>query len=245
MSDDFTTARYCEILSIAKQRFRFETFGDTNWEGDVALWRHDVDFSPQRALAVALLEAEAEVVATYFFQISSRFYNVFEPEISSLVRKIAALGHEVGLHFDSESAREDLQVGHELRLKFQASVLENIAEKKIGTFSLHNPTTMVGLAFDEPQHCGLINASYSRLREDFTYCSDSNGVWRFRSLDSMVLDKQVKKLYALTHPEWWQTIAMAPRERIQRCIEGRAICNLNYYDGLLSANNRPNIRAAG
>jgi hypothetical protein len=244
MIKDFTIARYREILSIAKKRYRFITFCEANLDGNVALWRHDVDFSPQRALAVALLEAEAEVVATYFFQISSRFYNVFEPEISSIVREIVALGHEVGLHFDSESAKEDLQAGHERRLKFQASVLETIAEKNIGTFSLHNPTTMVGIVFDEQQHCGLINASHSGLRENFSYCSDSNGIWRFRSLDSIVDDTQVKKLYVLTHPEWWQAVAMAPRERIQRCIEGRAISNLKYYDGLLSANNRPNIRVA-
>jgi hypothetical protein len=243
MSEDFTIARYLEILSAAKKRFRFITFRDKNLEGSVALWRHDVDFSPHRALAIALLEAEADIVSTYFFQISSRFYNLFEPEISSLVRKIAALGHDIGLHFDPEVGIEHQQTSHQFKLAFQASALENIIGKKIAVFSIHNPTTMIGEAFNEPQYCGLINATYSGLRENFEYCSDSNGIWRFRSLDAMVTNPLIKKLYVLTHPEWWQVVAMAPRSRVQRCVEGRAAYSLNYYDTLLLVNNRPNIQA--
>lgn len=242
MSEDFTIARYREILSTAKKRFRFINFRDENLEGSVALWRHDVDFSPHRALAIALVEAEADISSTYFFQISSRFYNLFEPEISALVRKIAALGHDIGLHFDPEGGIENQQTSRQLKLTFQASAIENIIGKKIAVFSIHNPTTMIGESFDEPQYCGLINATYSGLREKFEYCSDSNGVWRFRSLDTMVTNLQIKKLYVLTHPEWWQVLGMAPRSRVQRCVEGRAACSLSYYDGLLLANNRPNIQ---
>lgn len=242
MSEDFTIDRYGEILLLAKQRFRFATFGNSYSKGRIALWRHDVDFSPQRALAVALLEAEAEVVATYFFQVSSRFYNLFEPEISLIVRKIAALGHHVGLHFDPETVEEDIHPDRESTLIFQANLLENIVNKKITVFSLHNPTTISGAAFDEPFYGGLLNATHSRLREEFSYCSDSNGTWRFRSLESMVLDEKIERLYVLTHPEWWQVSAMAPRSRVQRCVEGRAAFSLNYYDTLLLTNNRPNIQ---
>jgi len=242
MSEDFTLARYSEILILAKKKFRFATFSQRHEEGHVALWRHDIDFSPQRALALARAEADAGVVATYFVQLSSRFYNAFEPEITGVIRQVVKLGHEIGLHFETEAAGSGDDGDHERRLAFQAGVLEHIAEKKVAAFSLHNPTTMGGISFDEPEHCGLLNASHSALRQDFTYCSDSNGVWRFRSLSAVVSDTQVKRLYVLTHPEWWQEVAMAPRERIQRCIDGRADCSAPYYDGLLSANDRPNVR---
>lgn len=241
MSDDFTTARYSEILIAAKRKYHFSTFADDPQPGCIALWRHDIDFSPHRALALARMEADAGVVATYFVQISSRFYNVFEPEIAEIVREIGRLGHDVGLHFETEVVGHSHGVDHEQRLVFQATALEHLAQKPVTAFSLHNPTTMVGISFDELRHGGLINASHPKWREDFSYCSDSNGVWRFRSLDAMVADSQVTRIYALTHPEWWQAVSMTPRERIQRCIDGRAAYGARYYDSLLSVNDRPNI----
>jgi hypothetical protein len=45
----------------------------------------------------------------------------------------------------------------------------------------------------------------------------------------------------LTHPEWWQTIAMAPRERIFRAVYGRATAGLQDYDQLLKDLGRRNI----
>lgn len=241
MSEDFTTARYSEILEIAKAKFRFSTFSNRHGEGPVALWRHDIDFSPQRALALARIEADAGVIATYFVQLSSRFYNIFEPDITAIVRQIGILGHDIGLHFETETASNSKDVDHVRRLSFEAVVLEHLAGKKICTFSLHNPTTMLGVCFDEVEYDGLFNASHAALRDEFSYCSDSNGIWRFRSLDAVVQDPQITKLYALTHPEWWQAVAMAPRHRIQRCIDGRAQYGAHYYDGLLSANYRPNV----
>jgi hypothetical protein len=166
---------------------------------------------------------------------------VFEPEISAIVREIGLLGHAIGLHFEAETASLSEVVDLESRLVFEASVLEHLVNMKVSSFSLHNPTTMSGFSMDKSEYCGLFNASHSGLREEFAYCSDSNGVWRFRSLDAMVRDEQIVKLYALTHPEWWQVMPMAPRDRIQRCIDGRALYGAHYYDVLLSVNDRPNI----
>jgi hypothetical protein len=242
MNEDFTVDKYQTILLKAKKRFRFITFRELNLTGEISLWRHDVDFSPHRALALALMEAEEGVVSTYFFQVSSRFYNLFEPEITLIVRKIAALGHDIGLHFDPEVLEDGVSSDHESMLILQANLLENIANKKIAVFSLHNPTTISGIAFDEPFCGGLLNATHPSLREEFSYCSDSNGIWRFRPLEAMILDEKITKLYVLTHPEWWQVSRMAPRSRVQRCIEGRAAFSLKYYDNLLSTNNRCNIQ---
>jgi hypothetical protein len=241
MSEDFTIDEYGKILRVAKTKFRFASFEDRHGADPTALWRHDVDFSPQRALALAKIEADIGVIATYFFQLSSRFYNVFEPEISSIIRQIGLLGHAIGLHFEAGAAGLSGDIDLESRLVFEAGVLERLVDMKVSSFSLHNPTTMSGFSMDKSEYYGLLNASHSGLREEFAYCSDSNGVWRFRSLDAMVRDEQIVKLYALTHPEWWQVMPMTPRDRIQRCIDGRALFGANYYDALLSVNDRPNI----
>lgn len=129
----------------------------------------------------------------------------------------------------------------EERIKFEAATLREIAEMDISVFSLHNPTTFANKELDTFKCAGLLNASASILRASFTYCSDSNGLWRFASVETLIADPAVTKLYTLTHPEWWQEADMMPREKIQRCINGRARFCERYYDDLLAANTRPNV----
>ena len=241
MSPDFTTARYRDMLKAAQERFSFVRFGESFARENIALWRHDIDFSPQRSLALARIENEMGVPAIYFVHIASRYYNAFEPNIAAMLREIQSLGHDIGVHFDAEVYKHKPQADYESRLILEAKLIEEIVEAPVRVFSLHNPTTMVGVAMDSEMHGGLINASTSALRQHFAYCSDSNGVWRYRPMMEMIEDPQVRRFYALTHPEWWQEEAMSPRQRIQRCIDGRKVSVENYYDALLSTNDRPNI----
>jgi len=238
---DFTIDAYAELVSAAAARYRFLRFAESSTEGEVALWRHDIDFSPQRALELAGVEAASGVPATYFVQVSSRYYSIFEPEIAAILRQIVALGHDIGLHFDAEVCAHQAAPDYDRRIAFEARALEEVVETSVAAFTLHNPTTLVGVSLNEPSRAGLVNASCSDLRAAYAYCSDSNGLWRFRSLAEMIADPAVGRLYALTHPEWWQAEPMPPRQRLQRCIVGRAEFCSRYYDGLLEENNRPNI----
>lgn len=238
---DFTIDAYAELVSAAAARYRFLSFAESLAEGEVALWRHDIDVSPQRALALAGVEAASGVPATYFVQVSSRYYSIFEPEVAAILRQIVALGHDVGLHFDAEVCSHQAAPDYDRRIAFEARVLEEVAETGVASFSLHNPTTLVGVSLNEPFRAGLVNASSSDVLASYSYCSDSNGLWRFRTLAEMIADSSVSRLYSLTHPEWWQSGPMSPRQRLQRCIDGRKTWLENYYDALLAANNRPNI----
>lgn len=238
---DFTTSAYAELIVAAAKRYRFVRFDDQATEGDTALWRHDIDFSPQRALALAKIEAEHGVPATYFVQLSSRFYSAFEPEVAAVLRDIVALGHDIGLHFDAEVCAHRMAPDYDQRIALEARMLEEVVEARVASFTLHNPTTLVGVSINDESHAGLINGSCPAWRERYRYCSDSNGIWRFRSLAEMIADPSVGRLYALTHPEWWPSKSMPPRQRLQLCVEGRKACSENYYDALLATNNRPNI----
>lgn len=232
---DFTLKAYDALLERAASRFHFVSFDDISLDGRVAIWRHDIDFSPHRALAMAELENERGIRATYFVQLTSPFYSTFEPDVLARLKKIRDLGHAIGLHFDA-SADSSVR-----RLQFEADVLSTQVGTIIKVFSLHNPTTYDSRQFEATHVAGLINASASEILERFTYCSDSNGYWRFKSLGDLVDHPKTQNVYALTHPEWWQEQPMTPRERIKRCIEGRAVNCINYYDGLLSLNSRVNV----
>ena len=232
---DFTLDAYAALLDKAVARYQFVLFGDGSNTDGRALWRHDIDFSPHRALVMAELEAVRGVRASYFVQLTSVYYNALEPEISAILRRMADLGHDIGLHFEpAGDAPEE-------RLAFEARTLEGALDTSVRVFSLHNPTTYDAARFEANEVAGLINASAPVWLHDFVYCSDSNGMWRYRALADVVADTATRNIFALTHPEWWQDKAMAPRERIRRCIDGRAEHNMRDYDELLKTNFRPNI----
>ena len=105
LDNDFTEQAFRELLGKLKaEGYRFVGYGDAG-EGRRVIWRHDVDFSMHRASALAEIEAQEAVIATYFVNPRSTFYNVLEPAIMELVRRIAGLGHEIGLHFELRGLR--------------------------------------------------------------------------------------------------------------------------------------------
>lgn len=57
--------------------------------------RHDIDRLPKNALTMARIEAEKGLLGTYYFRTKP---HVFKPEI---IREIAALGHEIGYHYEN------------------------------------------------------------------------------------------------------------------------------------------------
>lgn len=235
---DFTLVAYEALLDRALKRYRFVQLGDGSAGPGRALWRHDIDLSPHRALAMAEIEAARGVRASYFVQLTSPFYNALECDIRTRLRRIADLGHDIGIHY------EPLGPEPEGQLIFEAHTLEVALGVPIRMFSLHNPTTYDTTQFGATEVAGLINASAPKLRETFTYCSDSNGLWRYRALGDVISDSDSQSIYVLTHPEWWQDVAMPPRQRVERCISGRARATGEYYDDLLAVHHRPNVGAS-
>lgn len=233
---DFTEAHYCDVLDLARSRFQFVQFG-ANPSGPHTYWRHDIDMSPQRALRLAGLERERGVQATYFWSFHAEFYNVLETPVTCIVREIAAMGHAIGLHFDvawySAPGHEDIA--------FERSLLERTVGCAVRAVSFHNPDTTRSDILHENQLAGMINAYGRDIQERYTYCSDSNGYWRFLRLWDVLQDAAVERIHILTHPEWWVPEAMSPRERFARCVRGRADAVSQRYDAQLREFGRANI----
>jgi hypothetical protein len=235
--EDFTEASYRAIVTAAKARYAFEPFG-TPATGPHVLWRHDVDYSVHRALALARLEAEVGVRATYFLTLHSDLYNVLEPAVHERLREIAALGHWIGLHFDAGfsagGAPDD-------RAAWEGRVLSEALEAPVRAVSLHNPSVSGTEGYDAEELGGMVHAGARSVRDRYAYVSDSNGYWRFDRLPDVVAAGAHDRLHVLTHPEWWQERPMSPRERILRCIEGRGRASEATYDALLADNQRVNV----
>jgi len=241
---DFTEESYIKYLETAKAKYTFLSFYDALNNKPGILWRHDVDGSIHRAYKLAMIEQELGVFSTYFIYLNSDFYNALEKEVSQKISAISSMGHDIGLHFDPsfyDLSIEDTKKLEECVLN-DKSILENVIGVKISAISFHNPD--VGgnwLSFPMDQICGLPSAYAPAIQENYVYCSDSNGYWRFKPL-STVLDENHQKLHILTHPTWWTPEPLSPRDRVQRCIDGRAKDTGRKYDELLERLGRKNIR---
>jgi hypothetical protein len=242
LENDFTEQAFRELLRKLKaEGYRFAGYGDAG-EGRHVIWRHDVDFSMHRAAALAEIEAEEGVFATYFVNPRSSFYNLLEPAIMELVRRISRLGHEIGLHFDSPAyATEKWELDFlERCVERERHLLQLALEAPIRSLSWHNPDLSNLLDFDVEEIAGMKNAYSRRLRNEYRYCSDSNGYWRFQPMSDVIAEGH-PRLHLLTHPEWWTKEGLTPSERVDRAILGRARRVRRDYDTGLEKAGRRNV----
>ena len=81
---DFSLIQYDALLEALKS-YDFKTL----------ILRHDVDLMPGNSLRTARLEAEKEMYGIYYFRAVPESWD------EGIIREIAALGHEVGYHYES------------------------------------------------------------------------------------------------------------------------------------------------
>lgn len=162
---------------------------------------------------------------------SSRYYNILEPEITEILCSIAALGHEIGLHFDPDVMGSDAVPLAAIlkRIEIERLLLHSTLECDIRSFSLHNHTLHLGLSLSQPEIAGMRNLASPDFYDQAKYISDSNGIWRKGSLDEVIDAPAVPKLHVLTHAIWWTPEAMTPYEKFLRVINGRMKSNRNLY----------------
>lgn len=243
--EDFTESEYRRLVRAALAKWTMVPFTQLRASGRICLWRHDIDFSPHRALRLATIESEEGLRATYYVLLHSQFYSVLEREVRQVIRAIAALGHAIGLHFDPTfyDDRELQDGGLEERLAEESALLQRITGAEVKTFSYHN-TQLIPAAFrsDAEYIAGMVNAGAAYIREHFGYCSDSNGYWKYGRLRDVLASGEFERLHVLTHPDWWVPEPLSPRERVSRCIEGRARRQHEWYDSTLAQLKRNNVR---
>lgn len=245
--EDFTEENYRKIIKRIKEKYVFSYFEHENMEYSnqhMILMRHDIDYSINRAYRLAMIESEEGVKSTYFVHFHSPMYNPLEASQTKLLRQIAFMGHDIGLHFDHAFYKEVMQITDDEIMRKNAikekEILENLVDSNVNVVSFHNPEASNTLDIEDDYYAGMVNAYAKIIKERFHYCSDSNGYWRFERL-SDVIEKGYDRLHILTHPEWWTPEEMSPYDRIQRCLHGRLEANLKEYSEFLRLCGRKNV----
>ncbi|MEM9064505.1 MAG: hypothetical protein AAGB51_03335 [Planctomycetota bacterium] len=164
-------------------------------DGPSILLRHDVDLSLDCAAELAELESSLGVRSTYFILLYNDLYNPLAPVGRELIERIASLGHEIGLHWDS-SLHDASSI--ETTFPRELEILSEVAGVRVTSASQHIPTDnelMDVSAFVEHE------CYASDIAQRYTYVSDSAMSWRAKTpLDLIAegLDVQF-----LAHPIWW------------------------------------------
>lgn len=94
---DFQLSNLHSLLKeLLVKKYEFRTFRDhvSSQKENTVLLRHDVDLKPENSLATAKLENSLGIKGTYYFRIIPQTLK------SDIIEEIAALGHEIGYHYE-------------------------------------------------------------------------------------------------------------------------------------------------
>ncbi len=179
MSCAFNLAHYRELLDAAEVGgYRCAFFDREPAPGDLFL-RHDVDMSLDAALAMAELEAERGVAATYFLMTRGDFYNLDGRAGVRALARLRELGHRVGLHAVHPHAAFD--------------------DRFDPVLAWHTPDPEY---MSEPVD-GAVNVMQAPWFHPDRYRSDSNQRWRAGCPHEQLAAGAFEWLQLLVHPEIW------------------------------------------
>ena len=176
-------------------------FLTANPESKHLLLRHDVDMCLERAERLAETEAALSVRASYFVLVNTEMYNVASKAGRQRLRRIASLGHDVGLHFDGTHVRD-----HDLdtltrEVDLECNVLEMQTGLPVRVVTFHRPAPW--LMGHPTSLSGRIHAYQPRYFQHMGYCSDSAGAFRHHFPLQHPAIHEGRALQLLTHPIWW------------------------------------------
>jgi hypothetical protein len=166
---------------------------------DFFLIRHDIDVSPWEALEMARLESEEGVETTYYFRLHAPYYNLLDARAADTVGQIAALGHEVGLHYEPGfflARGEDPVDGTRRDIR----IFEQLCGFTTRTIAQHQPAEGPLLGEISPDHPCAYQAALVR---EIPYFGDSGFHWREGCICTK-LDRAARpQLHTLIHPHSW------------------------------------------
>ena len=220
---DFTLSKYEQLLRFLKDKgydlITVTDYLEQDFAGPFVVMRHDVDRMKKNTIRMAELESSVGMNSTYYF----RYPNTFDVD---LMKKVSALGHEVGYHYEALSkAKGDEKQALKL---FEKELSEFKEHFDVKTISMHGaPLSGVNnqdLAdMIDMESFGLKGDAISSINDtELVYFNDTGRRWddkynirdkldesettELKSTDDLIRyleKKKFRKIYINTHPERW------------------------------------------
>jgi hypothetical protein len=195
----YSLPHYRSMLRAAKAKYwlpRVREVAHGLPERDFFLIRHDVDITPWAALRMAELERDEGVTTTYYYRLHAPFYNLMDGAVLDSVKAVAAMGHEVGLHYEPGFFLERGQ-DPVLGTRADIRIFEELVGFQTHSIAQHQPAQGPVLAEISRDHpCAYQPA----LVRQIPYFGDSGFHWR----EGCVCTKfHHPRLHTLIHPHCW------------------------------------------
>ena len=196
MSVDFTMEKYTDLCeTIAFSGYTPMTVRAYLERQEVpsklVVMRHDVDVRPKNEPKMALVESDFGIRATYYFRYK---VGVFQPDV---IRKIAAMGHEIGYHYEAlDKAKGNFEKALDI-FKCELDAFNKVVDIK--TVSMHgNPLTRWDNRDLWREHdlrdYGVLGEAYLSFG-DIIYLSDTGRTWgpRYKVKDMLIREAEAER----------------------------------------------------
>ena len=229
----FTYSSYLELIkSLRHHGYSVTNYRDWKDKERCAILRHDIDYDVDCALKLAEIEADEDIQSTYFVLLTSDFYNPHSSDVREKLKRIDALGHEIGLHYDELSYKDAIADEEKItnNIIYEGKILADIIGKSVSVVSMHRPSK--GILDADLKIPGFINSYGYEFFHDFKYVSDSRRRWR-EPIDEYIGQESFDKLHILTHAFWYkkeeEDLKETLREYISKgSIDRYSIMNKNF-----------------
>lgn len=207
-----------EQLLLFCQEKGYQFCGYNDWDdcGKIIILRHDVDYSLERVLPIAELEAKHGVQSTYFILPRGRFCNVLSDRGLAIIAKLVAMGHHIGMHFDETLYGDSDWIAQILQ---EAKIFKEATGVNIDSVSMHRSSNQV--LTNDWAIPGMQNAYSKVYFNNYKYLSDSRMRWR-EDVVSVIDSEKYNKLQILVHPFWYRERPLIMREAINEFIDSAA-----------------------
>lgn len=224
MQQDFRYLHYSKLLHTLRRNWRLISFTDCHSAPvgqRIAVIRHDVDMSLDAAVAIAEIECNESISATYCIRLGGTYYDPLSISGIKSIRRLVDLGHSIGLHFD-------ITRYHALGLPATAGIDADIATlqhafgRPVEFISQHSPARLGRPDLTERPDLQRLYSYNELFFDKMKYISDSGQFWREGDVNCHLY---ADRLHVLTHPEWWTengddrtTILKATSARAQSAV---------------------------
>ena len=144
-------------------------------------WRHDIDYSIDASVTLSKIENALGITSTYYVDLNTYFYNALTLTNINKINFIHSLGHDIGIHFDARVLSHDSETAfHDKLATYKTTFVKHFGILP-QSFTFHRPNQTTE-KFTSLFYAGLINCYSHNFMAIGTYCSDSNGHWRHKTL---------------------------------------------------------------
>lgn len=220
MNCNFSYKHYREMLKKALNAgfviCNFRDYEKNKKEEKLIILRHDVDYSPKRALNIAKIEKSLNVKSTFFIRVHGEHYHPIERKSLDIFKEILKMGHEIGLHYEARTYAKKLGMSPKEIFLWEKAILEKIFNTKILSASEHRDLE----GGKQPYHffinkhaVEIEQETYEKQFQTF-YLADSCNKWNKGCLCENLEHNHIQ---LLVHPDLWGEGALKElREKIKK-----------------------------